>query len=222
MAEPHDLLKARRESAALLNLGDVERLSPADALRCDLISTLRLAIDGEQATVLDGGSADLAKLITATENLIRLLPGCELPEPESSREDPRQVMWEIYSRMRKNGELNLREETQVEALQAENAQLRAALASKPLPHHVATFDPSEADITPPGEFGVCLAGPQRGPDDPPPRSTTVIEGKANPPAALAAPKYDYDKEQGWRDFVHPDGSISPTPFGSGRKFWGPV
>src|ERR1700680_2489813 len=108
MAEPHDLLKARRESAALLNLGDVERLSPADALRCDLISTLRLAIDGEQATVLDGGSADLAKLITATENLIRLLPGRELPAPVSQREDPRQVMWQIYKTMRERGEIDLK------------------------------------------------------------------------------------------------------------------
>jgi hypothetical protein len=105
MAEPHDLLKARRESAALLGLGDIERLSPADTLRCDLISTLRLAIDGEQATVLDGGSADLAKLITATENLIRLLPGRELPAPASSGPDPREAMLRTYKQMRERGQI---------------------------------------------------------------------------------------------------------------------
>jgi hypothetical protein len=221
MAEPHDLLKARRESAALLNLGDVERLSPADALRCDLISTLRLAIDGEQATVLDGGSADLAKLITATENLIRLLPGRALPEPEQSREDPRQVMWEIYSRMRKNGELNLREETQVEALQAENAQLRAALkGSAPAllePTLESVITPPICDVVPPNERAECDVGQKPGPDDPPRRTPPVIEAVPNPPA-----KYDYDKEQGWKDYVLPDGNISPTPMSSSRRWWGPV
>jgi hypothetical protein len=108
MAEPHDLLRARRESAALLGFDDVESLSPADTLRCDLISTLRLAIDGEQATVLDGGAADLAKLITATENLIRLLPGRELPKPAPRADDPndpRRHMWAVYSEMRHRGAL---------------------------------------------------------------------------------------------------------------------
>jgi hypothetical protein len=128
MAEPHDLLKARRESAALLGLGDVERLSPADTLRCDLISTLRLAIDGEQATVLDRGAADLAKLITATENLIRLLPGHELPEPkpaDGGPSDPRRIMFENYKRMRERGAAF---GEGYDGLKLENERLRARVA----------------------------------------------------------------------------------------------
>ena len=34
--------------------------------------------------------------------------------------------------------------------------------------------------------------------------------------------YDYDKNQDWKNYVLPDGNISPTPFGSGRRWWGPV
>src|SRR3984893_10191127 len=97
-----DRSQARREAAALLNV-DVDHLSPADGLRVDMISALRLVIDAEQASVLSGGSADLGKLNVAVQSLIALLPGRELPEPESQREDPRQVMWRIYSEMRARG-----------------------------------------------------------------------------------------------------------------------
>jgi phage terminase large subunit-like protein len=34
--------------------------------------------------------------------------------------------------------------------------------------------------------------------------------------------YDYNKNQDWKNYVLPDGNISPTPFGSGRRWWGPV
>ena len=172
MAEPHDLLKARRESAALLNLGDVERLSPADALRCDLISTLRLAIDGEQATVLDGGSADLAKLITATENLIRLLPGRALPEPDRPDDHEATIapLRKLYRYLHE----------QVHALSAENAQLRAALGLKGLPNSGEMFKaagtPGESDIAARSEIGQALVGKVAGPDEPPLRAATVLSG----------------------------------------------
>jgi hypothetical protein len=153
MAEQHDLLKARRESAALLGLGDVERLSPADTLRCDLISTLRLAIDGEQATVLDGGAADLAKLITATENLIRLLPNRELPEPapaEGGPNDPRTIMWENYKRQRDRGALHGEgyngKVRRIAELEAEIERLKAACA--PAPVESTATPPAPAAPTP--------------------------------------------------------------------------
>jgi phage terminase large subunit-like protein len=34
--------------------------------------------------------------------------------------------------------------------------------------------------------------------------------------------YDYNNNQDWKNYVLPDGNISPTPFGSGRRWWGPV
>jgi hypothetical protein len=44
-----------------------------------------------------------------------------------------------------------------------------------------------------------------------------------PAAAPAAPaSYNYETERGWRDHVLPDGSITSTPFGGSKKWWGPV
>jgi hypothetical protein len=48
-----DLARARAESAALLNL-DPDKLSPADALNCDLVSALRLVVDDELARATSG------------------------------------------------------------------------------------------------------------------------------------------------------------------------
>ena len=67
-----DLARARAESAALLNL-DPDRLSPAGALKCDLVSALRLVIDDELARATSGSGADLGKLIVAVEHLVGFL-----------------------------------------------------------------------------------------------------------------------------------------------------
>jgi hypothetical protein len=231
MVEPRDdRSQARSEAAALLGV-DINDMSPADGLRVDMVSALRLVIDAEQANVLSGGSADLGKLNVAVQSLIALLPGRELPAPADLHSDPRQIMFEIYMKMRRNGEINLRVpdegplQAKITQLESENAQLRAALGGPTtLLHGVkpSAITPGEADITPPSELGECYVGSRPGPDDPPRRSPPVIDAVPNPPAAPVAPKYDYDKEQSWKDYVLPDGNISPTPFGSGRKFWGPV
>jgi hypothetical protein len=42
------------------------------------------------------------------------------------------------------------------------------------------------------------------------------------PAATPALAYDYNAQSDWKSYVLPDGNISPTPFGSGRKYWGPI
>jgi hypothetical protein len=230
MTEPRndDRSEARREAAVLLGV-DIEHLSAADGLRIDMVSALRLVIDHEQATILSGGSADLGKLNVAVQSLIALLPGRELPAPESQREDPRQIMFEIYMKMRRNGEINLRDpdegplRAKINELEAEIATLKAGSAPALLDGSSA-ITPRESDITPPGEIGVASSRRLVGPDDPP-KQSPVIEARPNSPAAPAAPQspqYDYNREQGWKDFVLPDGNISPTPFGSGRKYWGPA
>jgi hypothetical protein len=220
--------QARREAAALLGV-DIDHMSPADGLRVDMISALRLVVDAEQASILSGGSADLGKLNVAVQSLIALLPGRALPEPESSREaDPRTTMWLIYKQMRERGELPLRGElpgtdeglqAKIDEQAAEIERLRARLGLAPVPLDVPT-----SDITPPGEIGSdCYAGIRPGPDDPKPPVT--IEGKAakrpKPSAAPAEPAYDYNTNQSWRDHVLPDGTITPTPMSRGR-WWGPV
>jgi hypothetical protein len=202
-----DLLRARRESAELIGL-DAEHLSPADTLRCDMISALRIVIDSEQANVVDGGRADLGRLVVATEYLIKLLPARQLESPPPTRGDPRQVMWEIYKQMRERGEIGLK--------------------ALPEGHDSIAIDPPTSDIVPPGERAECDVGHRAGPDDPKPRrpgpvidGTVAPDGRAAPKPPSAAPAYDYNRERGWRDHVLPDGTITPTPMSRGR-WWGPV
>jgi hypothetical protein len=212
-----DLLRSRQEAALLLRL-DPSNLSPSDALRCDLIATLRLSIDSAQADALEGRAADLGRLIVATEALVKLLPG-EPPKPESheARDEAVAPLLKLFRHLHES----------VNALSAENAHLKAQLAGghgSALPSlrgDSTAIDPTLSDIVPPGERAERDAGPRRGPDDPPPRSTRIIEAVPNPPAAPAAPQYDYSREQGWKDFVEPDGTIRSTPRGRGHYF-GPV
>jgi hypothetical protein len=180
-AQPNDLAQARTEAALLLRL-DPTNLSPSDALRCDLIASLRLVVDDASATVLDGRAPDLARLLTATESLIRLLPS-EPPKPASSGPDPRQIMWETYLGMRRRGELadSYRSPQQrLEAARAKVAEIEAELAALAPP-------PAEPSATPPAPAApdnvVRLSRP------PTERTSerSVVAPSPSPPAASAAP-----------------------------------
>jgi hypothetical protein len=227
--------KARGEIIALFGW-NADSLSPDQTLRIDCVVSLRLALDDLQGRIVRGESADVARMLTASEALARLLPPSVLAtQPSEHREDPRQAMWQIYKTMRERGELSLKVlppddghfQHRIAELEAENERLRATgnrfpVASVPRGDSAA-IDPPTCDIVPPLERAECDTGPQVGADDPKPRRPgPVIEARPNSPAASAAPKYDYDKEQGWKDFVLPDGTITPTPFGAGSKYWGPV
>jgi hypothetical protein len=209
MTEPcnDDRSQARSEAAALLGV-DIDHLSPADGLRVDMVSALRLVIDHEQASVLSGSSADLGKLNVAVQSLIALLPGRELPAPaEQHHQDPRQVMWEIYKQMRERGEIDLKADegllqAEIDAQAAEIERLKAQLAGGLAPV------PSDAPM-----LVESVPAPAGGNVVPLPRP--------NPPAASAAPQYDYNKDRGWRDYVEADATIRSTPRGRGH-YWGPV
>jgi hypothetical protein len=226
---PSGYVKARAELVALFGW-NADSLSPDQTLRIDCAVALRLALDDLQGRIVRGESADVSRMLTASEALARLLPPAVLaaPPPDESHGDPRLVMWEIYKTMRERGEIGLKAlpeggaDARIAELEAENRQLKARLVGGPL-------DVPTSDITPPGELGECYVGSRPGPDDPKPPVT--IDGKVvkrpKPPAAAApaprpaAPAYDYNKERGWRDHVLPDGTITPTPMSRGR-WWGPV
>jgi hypothetical protein len=201
-----DRSEARSEAAALLGV-DINHLSPADGLRVDMVSALRLVID-EQATILSGGAADLGKLNVAVQSLIALLPGRELPAPSESHPDPRLEMWRIYSEMRSRGEINLRKDgetdeglqSKITQLESENAQLRAALGGS------SAITPPLSDIVPPSERAECDAGPIAGPDDRPRRSPVTIEGKANPPPAAPRNWDETDNGRKWQAWVDAGGA----------------
>jgi hypothetical protein len=202
--------QARREAAVLLGV-NIENPSPADALRIDMISALRLVIDAEQGAILSGGSADLSKLNVAVQSLIALLPGSKLDEPASSRPDPRKAMWETYLSMRRRGELADPTSTyegrgrRIAELEAEVAALKAGVpapgesTAPPLPDSVVKLSTRVDNPSPP-------AAPPKPPQQP-----------------QAAPTYNTNSE--WKDYVNSDGSIRSTPRGVGSfsgKDWGPV
>jgi hypothetical protein len=196
-----DLLRSRQEAALLLRL-DPSNLSPADALKCDLIATLRLSIDSAQADALEGRAADLGRLIVATESLVKLLPS-EPPKPAAADDHEAAIapLLKLYRYL--HGE--------VHTLSAENAQLRAALGLKGLPNsgeivHSTAITPPLADIVPASERAECDAGVKPGPDDRRARrSTTVIEGRPNPPGE---PRNwdDTDNGRKWRAWVDAGGA----------------
>jgi hypothetical protein len=126
MTEPRsdDLQRSRHEAALLLRL-DPQNLSPSDALRCDLVATLRLSIDSAQADALEGRAADLGRLIVATESLVKLLPS-EPKQPLSRGPGPREIMLETYKAMRARGAAFGQG---YDGLKLENERLKARVAS---------------------------------------------------------------------------------------------
>ena len=206
---PQIYAKARSEIIALFRW-DADILSPDQMLRLDCAVALRLALDDLQGRVIRGESIDMGRMLTASEALARLLPPAVLATPPAEpREDPRKALLEMILQMRERDADGFEgydgKVKQVEVLQAEIAQLRAQLAGK---------TPEDSDVP---------TVVERVPAPAPAAKVVPMPRAAAPaPAAKASPSYDYDRERGWRDHVQPDGSISPTPFGGGRKWWGPV
>jgi hypothetical protein len=190
-----DLQRSRHEAALLLRL-DPSNLSPSDALRCDLVATLRLSIDGAQADALEGRAADLGRLIVATESLVKLLPS-ETPKPASSGLDPRQIMLRTYLEMRRRGELAYEQmrdsgampptyesmRAEVERLLAEIAALRAGA---PAPGSGETIPRSSGASSGPngpvGETNVAVGG-----NVVPLRTDDRSSLSPSPPAAASKP-----------------------------------
>jgi hypothetical protein len=194
MASDDDRSRARAEAATLLGV-DIERASPADALRIDMISALRLVIDHEQAAILGGNSADLGKLNVAVASLIALLPGSKLDEPASSRPDPRKAMWETYLAMRKRGELFDPCST-YEGMKAEVERLRAELAA--IKAGVPAPDESGATV-PNGTVGGSNVVPLARPAAERTTERSVVSPSA--PAAPATGLLTDNVAEPWRPFV---------------------
>jgi hypothetical protein len=204
-----DVLKARAEAAELLGFGNnPDRLCASDRLKVDLVSTLRLVIDHAGAVALEGGTADIGRLVGAVEQLTKLLP--KTAEPVSTRSDPRAALLEMILQMRERDgvpDVITLQETideqaaEIEQLRAEVAALKAGGAGKPVDDDV----PEVVERVP----------------APAPAANVVPLPRAPAPAAKTSPSYDYDASNEWKAFVNSDGSIRSTPRGSGHD-WGPV
>jgi hypothetical protein len=203
---------ALAEACKLLGCGgDPSKLCGADRVRVGMVAGLMAAVDAATESLLAGNSSagDIGRLTSSVDALVRLLPKAATEAP-SHREDPREALLKIIMTMRERDadafECYDGKVKQVEALQAEVAQLRAQLAGKP---------PEDSDVP-----TVVERVPA-----PAPTGNVVSLPRVPAPAAPApaAPAgYDYDASTSdWKRYVNSDGSIRSTPRGSGKD-WGPV
>jgi hypothetical protein len=202
---PQIYAKARSEIIALFRW-DADILSPDQMLRLDCAVALRLALDDLQGRVIRGESIDMARMLTASEALARLLPPAVLasPPPEH-REDPREALLEMIMQMRERGEIADRAEEPT--LRERIVALEVALAAKD------------------AELAALRAGAPSPGSPPAPAGGNVVPLPRGAPAwaapAPAAPAYDYDANTEWKSYVNSDASIRSTPRGGGHD-WGPV
>jgi hypothetical protein len=199
--------KARSELATLFGW-NAGALSPDQMLRLDCAVALRLALDDLQGRLIRGEPIDMNRMLTASEALSKLLPPAVLASPppdyrDGDANDPRRLLFEMYMEMRRRGGL-ADEDTSLDALRAEIEALQAEVAALK-----AAGSVTHSDIPTVVERVLVPAG------------NVVPLPRPSPPAAPAAPQYDYNTERGWRDHILPDGNISPRPMSSG-KYWGPV
>jgi hypothetical protein len=119
-----DAERAAVEASLLLDLGrDLSRLSPAERLKVDLVSTLRLVLDNAGEVALEGGSTDIGKLVVAVEHLTRLLPAAR--EPTRSKRDEHEAREAAIAPLVK---LFRQLQEEVATLAAENAALKTEIA----------------------------------------------------------------------------------------------
>jgi hypothetical protein len=214
--QTEEYLEARRESCRLLGL-NADDLTPHEMIRADLLTVLRLWLDGSQSALLSGGTADPVKILAVADVLGRLVPE---PEHKSRSEDPRAYMWRTYLEMRRRGEIGnaVVEAKEVDRLRARVDELEAQLGGAPVPAvppaplpDAKVITPPTSDIVPPGEIGKTFVGPQRGPDDPPAKSTQVIDGKAEQPPRPLRIGEQWDPVRGFRPIPpHPNAAPAST------------
>jgi hypothetical protein len=238
---PGVFAKARAEIIALFGW-NADSLSPDQTLRIDCAVALRLALDDLQGRIVRGESADVSRMLTASEALARLLPPTVLATPPAEQHgDPRQAMWEIYKTMRERGEIGLKAlapdegplQTKINEQAAEIERLKALIPPSGTSCMTGStaIDPPTCDIVPPSELGEAYVGMKRGADDPPPM-LPPIEGKAvkvsptnppNPPAARAArpsrPQTWDDTAGGkaWQAWHDAGGSVGGDPWANNNR-----
>src|SRR4051812_21237286 len=104
MSAPPVYTQARAETAAMLGY-DLASLTAEQATRLDVAAAPRLAVDDQSGKLARGETADVSKLLSASEALARLLPPLREPPPPVNRLDPRAAMWATYLDARRRGQI---------------------------------------------------------------------------------------------------------------------
>ena len=218
------MTEARREAAELLNL-DPDNLSPAAALKCDMVSALRAVLDDELARATSGSNADLGKLITAVDHLASILKESRPPEPDSSvpeifRRDPHKVLEEMVDRWHAAAEAERAERiaeglpaqpvdyesalSEISDLRDEVDRLRGLLAAPEEQRALPAPAPEEGAITPPT---ADIVGPREQSDNP--RNMRAPHGPDNPKPPVTIDHEGRPLRPGLQRL--PDGRTVPIP-----------
>jgi hypothetical protein len=199
--------EARAAVASMLNYADLNNLSAEQATRLDIATALRLAVDDQSGKLARGETADVSKLLSASEALAKLLPPLREPPPPTNREDPRDYMWRTYSEMRARGALHGEGldglKLTVEKLQAELAakdarigELEAALAgSVPLPPNAVKLRNDNPGSRAPSSRPAGAATPAA---PPPPAARPFVNGTSDLVARYSVP------DEPWRQHTRID------------------
>jgi hypothetical protein len=172
-AAPPVYAQARAETAAMLGY-DLASLTAEQATRLDVAAALRLAVDDQSGKLARGETADVTKLLSASEALARLLPPLREPPPAVNEPDPREIMWQTYLEGRRRGHIPPEGLLQgrINEQAAEIERLKAELAGKT----------SERSDIPAGDNVVKLVQLAR-----PTTERTSLRNEVSPSPPAAAP-----------------------------------
>jgi hypothetical protein len=181
--------RLRVETAEMLKL-DVANLSLVEGLQLDLVSMLRLEVDGLQGAVLAGEQVDLGRLSTALGMLRQLLPEKSLVASPAAAPETR------FGTNHRERLRQLIEKTLMAADVAEADRLADAMRREEAIQAQAAGAPVEA---PPAPAPVTPA--------PPERPANVVAFEPKPPAHYLRE----NQREAWRD--HFDGrATGPHPW----------
>jgi hypothetical protein len=199
---------ARTETARIMGV-DPKRLTSTQAMKLDMATSLRIALDNLQGRVIAGQSTDIAALITASETLAKLLPALAVDEPTAVQcDDARAKLAALIEGAIAAQEYDAERGvcSECERLREQVSELEARI------RFIQTNAPLRDPDQPPSDQPPPLLPPE-------PASSPASSSPSpwNPPPAPSAPadRYAEGQPSDWRRFIGVDGSIRGSPLTGG-------
>jgi hypothetical protein len=208
----------RAETAELLHL-DINNLSPAEELRLDLTTTLRIPFDDLLGQQLAGQPVSVEKLLALAEKLEHLLPAPKEMKPPQN--DARAKLLALVEGARAAQQFYREEELceNCERLAAENSALKSTInfmktgnaplrdPDQPQPEQSAAASPTPpSELLPPLPPPATLAPWHGGPPSQSPWNAQPPQQQPAPPNGPGR-HYQEGSSSDFRQFIFPDGMI---------------
>jgi hypothetical protein len=193
----------RRETAGIMHYSLAD-LTPVQAMRLDLATSLRFALDNVQTRIINGKSADVGELIQASQTLAQLLPALSDEPTPVQRSDARARLAALIQ-----GAKDAADHDAAAGICSECERLRSEVSA--LKSVIDFMKTGNAPLRDPDGPPPDLPPPSPEPASPSPSTTSPW----NPPPGPSAPadRYAEGQPSDFRRYVGADGSISMTPRG---------